>query len=335
MIVSVIVVSFNGRPYLHDCLNSVLDQQEMSQSSYEVILVDSHSTDGSATYVENTFPTVQVIRLDRNYGYYEAFNRVAASVALGKYLIPLPQDTILHRKCLAELVKAADKNEQALVCLVNSVDPTAPDYAKKEREGWPQYVYLLSTTRLGQTHPKRWPFSPDTVQVLTYSGVSALMKRDVLTKTGRYFDSELNHFIGDMDLGLRVNVAGYKVILVPTAVVYHIEDNKNWSDMRLLWRALLGARDRIVAYYQNMYGLEFLLFLPFLLLGLPLKAYALRSGFVQRTLLFVIALPMTPLAFLLAVPFFAKNADKKEDVLSRRRTDRFWLLRTVLTGGPK
>jgi GT2 family glycosyltransferase len=331
LIASVIVVCLNGRAYLDNCLNAVLDQ-ELPPEKYEVLLVDNNSSDGSADYVEQKFPRVRVVRYDHNYGYYEAFNRTAASLAQGKYLIPLPQDTIVHRKWLSELTRVAESDDQALICLVNSINPTTSDFPEKEREAWPEYVYLMGTTRLGQTHPKKWPFSPDIVPVLTYSGVSALLKRDILTKTGYFFDSGLSHFIGDADLGLRVSVLGYTVVLVPTAVVYHVEDNKSWLDIRLLLRALLGARDYIVAYYRNMYGLEFLLFLPFLLLGVPLKAFALRSSLWQRILLFLVALPMSPLALLMAAFLFPRYVWRRREVLSKRRTGKFWLLRTIWTG---
>jgi GT2 family glycosyltransferase len=330
----VIVVGFNGRWYLQDCLSSVLDQ-EMPQDEYEIIFVDNDSTDGSADYVKGSFPSVKVIELERNYGYYEAFNWVGTSVARGKYLIALPQDTIVHTKWLSELVRVADSESDVLVCLVNSVNPTAPDFEDKKRTGWVKWVYLMGTAKLGQTTPKRWPFCEETVPVLAYSGVSALIKRESLALTGYFFDPLISHFLGDVELGLRVSVSGYKVVLVPTAIVYHIEDNKNWSNARLLLRALEGARDNFVVYYRTMYTLEFILFLPLLLLGVPLKAYAQRAGYLQKSLLFAVALPLSPIALALAVLSFPKHAQQRRAILSKRKRDRFWLLRTILNGDRK
>jgi GT2 family glycosyltransferase len=327
-IISVIIVGYNGKPYLKACLESVLDQ-DLPQAQYQVLYVDNNSSDGSADYVREAYPGVEVIALESNLGYYEAFNR-ASRQAEGKYLIALPQDTIAHRKWLSELARVASAEPDVLICLVNTVNPTAPDFRVRDREGWTDWVYLMSTTRLGQTTPQRWPFSEQIVPVLAYSGVSALIKREALSLTGYFFDSSISHFLGDVELGLRVNVLGYRAVLVPTAIVYHVEDNKQWLNGRLLLRALCGARDNFVVYYINMYTLEYILFLPLLLLGVPLKAFAQRKGLALRTLLFAIALPLSPVAFLLAVLAFPRHAAKRREVLAKRRTGRFWLLGAVL-----
>lgn len=326
--VSVIVVGYNGKRYLHDCLSSVLDQ-ELAQSEYEVLYVDNRSGDGSAQYVREAFPSVRVIANEENYGYYEAFNRVAREVARGQYLIALPQDTIAHRRWLSELVRVADRERNVLLCLVNSIDPSAPDYAAKEREGWPEWVYLLSTTRFGQTTRKRWPFFQEPVPVLAYSGASALIKREFLALSGDLFDASISHWLGDVELGLRVNALGYRALLVPTAILYHIDDNKNWRDLRLHLRALEGARDHYVVYYKNMFALEFALLVPLLLVGVPLKAFAQRTGLLEQLALFCLALPLSPLALVLALLVLHKQGPKRREILARRSSDRFRILRAV------
>jgi hypothetical protein len=329
---SVIVIGFNGKRFLADCLSSLLDQ-DMPREDYEVLYVDNNSADGSVEYVQKGFPSIKIIEFKENRGFFNAFNEVAVNIAQGKYLVALPQDTILHKKWLSELVQVAEIEDDVKVCLANTVQPTSPDHEIKEREKWIKWLHLMRTTKLGFVVPKRQPFSRETVLMLTASGTSGLIKRDLLTVTDYFFDPLMGHFIGDVELGLRVNVLGYKVALVPTSILYHIEEGKTWLDRRLLLRSLEGARDNILAYYKNMYGLEFILILPFLLLGTPLKAYALRTTLARRALFFIAALPLSPLAFLLAVLSFSRIAISRKEVLSKRKTDRFWLLRTVLTGG--
>jgi GT2 family glycosyltransferase len=328
IVASVVIVGHNGRPYLHDCLESVLDQ-DLPRSQYQVLYVDNCSSDGSADYVRDAFPCVKVISHEENLGYYEAFNR-ASRKAMGRYLVALPQDTVAHRRWLSESVRVADAEQDVMLCLANTINPTAPDFPAQDREGWPDWVYLMATARTGQTWPQRWPFSKQIVPVLAYSGVSALIKREALSLTGYFFDSSISHFLGDVELGLRVNVLGYRAVLVPTAVVYHIEDNKQWANSRLLLRAFHGARDNFVVYYINMYTLEFALFTPLLLLGVPLKAFAQRKGLVQRMLLFAVALPLSPVALLLAVLTFPKHSTRRRAILAKRSNGRLWLLETVL-----
>ena len=329
---SIIVIGYNGKRFLADCLGSLLDQ-DMPQEDYEVLYVDNNSADGSVEYVQMGFPFIKIIEFKENRGFYSAFNEVAVNVAQGKYLVALPQDTILHKKWLSELVRVADSENDVKVCLANTVQITSPDHDIKEREKEIRWQHLMRTTKLGFVVPERQPFSKEPVLMLAASGTSGLIKRDLLTVTDYFFDPLLGHFIGDVELGLRVNVLGYKVALVPTSILYHIEEGKNWLDKRLLLRSLEGARDNILAYYKNMYSLEFILFLPFLLLGTPLKAYALRTTLARRTLFFMAAFPLSPLAFLLAILSFPRFAHIRKEVLGKRNTDQFWLLRTVLTGG--
>ena len=153
---SVIIIGRNGEAYLPGCLSSLFDQRSSFQ--YEIIYVDNASTDDSVAYVEDHFPEVTVIPLKQNLGYYGAFNYAAQTVALGRYLLPLPQDTVLHKKCLQELVNVADRDPDVKICLVNTVNPGAPDYAVQEREAWIKHVYLMSTSRLGVTLPRQWAF---------------------------------------------------------------------------------------------------------------------------------------------------------------------------------
>ena len=245
----------------------------------------------------------------------------------------LPQDTIVHKKWLSELVRVAEIEDDVKVCITNTVNPKSPDHEKKERENWIKWLHLMRTTKLGFVTQERQPFSKEPVLMLAAVGTSGLIKRDLLTATNNFFEPLLGHYSGDVELGLRVNVLGYKVALVPTSIVYHIEESVNWLDRRLLVRAFEGARDSILAYYKNMFNLEFILFLPFLLLGTPLRAYALRTTFMRRTLLFIGAMFLTPIAFLTAIISFPKFAIIRRDVLLKRKTDQFWLLRTILTSG--
>ena len=332
MKVSVIIVTYNGKRYLENCLNSVFDQT-MPRSEYEVIVIDNNSTDGTMEFVQSSYPDVRAKKLEKNYGYYGAFNYGASCIALGEYLMALPQDTILHRKCLLELVRVLETDPAIKLCLVNSVYPTYPDFEKKEMDAWIDWVYLFETTRLGYTYPRRWAFFERPVPILAYSGVSAMIKVDRLRDDSEdLFDADLSHFLGDVDLGVRYNIWGYRAMLVPTAIVYHIEDNKTWLEFKLLFRSLEGARDTVIVYYKNMYSLEFLFYLPFLVIGTPFKTFALRFSLFKRLILFIIACVMTPLVFLWAFLLFGKFSEKRRQVLAKRKSGHFWLAIKILKG---
>ncbi len=329
---SVIVVGYNGRKYLIDCFSSVLDQ-DMSPDEYEVLFVDNHSADDSVRLVEDLFPSVRVIPFGENHGFYMACNK-AIEFARGRYLVVVPQDTIAHRRWLRELVRAAEDDENAMICLANSVAPTSSDYEPQDRVGMVSHIHFPRISRFGYVQPRVELFADKKMWTLACAGVSGLFKRDVITETGYLFEPLVGHYIGDMEVGLRVSVLGYKIIFVPTAIIYHVgEKAKSLTDSSLLFRYAQGSRDRILAYYKNMTNLEFLLFVPLVTLGLSLKSLELRIRPIQRIALLFASLVLSPIVLAMAIFRLSDFASARKRVLSKRRVDPLWLVRNIWNGG--
>ena len=111
---SVIVVSFNGMRYLEPCLSAIA-RSTLPRESFETILVDNASTDGSADFVSEAFPWVRIIRNDRNLG-FAAGNNAAIRQARGKYVVLLNNDTRVEPSWLQELVRVAASDDSIGAC---------------------------------------------------------------------------------------------------------------------------------------------------------------------------------------------------------------------------
>src|SRR5512135_589839 len=96
---SIVIVNWNGRPYLDACLESVLRQED---GSFEVLLVDNGSSDGSADYVRRRFPGVNVIEAGANLG-FAGGNNLGVRHAGGDLVVLLNNDTIVQPGWLAGL----------------------------------------------------------------------------------------------------------------------------------------------------------------------------------------------------------------------------------------
>jgi GT2 family glycosyltransferase len=326
---SVIVVGYNGATYLADCLSSILDQ-DMPADQYEVIFVDNHSTDRSVEMVRRQFPTIRVIEYNQNLGFFSACNAVAPE-ARGRYLVVVPQDTVAHRCWLPELIRAAQENEEALICTANSIGPDAPDYVTRTRVGPVSEVYYRELSRLGHVTFRSAPYTDQAFWTLACSGVSGLFKPEIQDRTGCLFEPLMGHYASDMEAGLRAAVAGYKVLCVPSAVIYHVGDEtKSLADAGLLLRYALGSRDILLAYYKNMTLLEFSLALPLLALGRAAKCLELRTGLAQRIALLLASLALTPALLLLTLARAPRFAVARRTMARSRRVDRLWLLKQLL-----
>ena len=112
-LVSLIIVNWNGKKWLRNCLDSVYSQ---NYKNFEVIFVDNASTDDSVDFVKDNYPETKIIQNEDNYGFAKG-NNIATRIAKGKYLFFLNNDTKVGKNFLTELVKSnssIEKNSQGI-----------------------------------------------------------------------------------------------------------------------------------------------------------------------------------------------------------------------------
>jgi len=333
LLVNVIVLSHNGRRYLDACLRSVLDQ-DFPRDLYEVVLVDNGSTDGSADYVEQHYPQVQVVRLDRNYGCAEGVNRALPYVQ-SRYLGFLNQDCVVHRRWLSELLQALKSDPQARLAHSNTIFPWWPEYVYQERERLVDRAYVCDVTTFGIHDYRVVPVTINSQPIPTLGAHcgAAMIDLSVIDELGYLADTDFFCYAEDLDLALRINALGYKVLFVPKSVAYHAVDWRIKLNWRSLRKALWSTRNTILAFYKLSYVLEFIVLLPLILVGNLQKArqHALSRraqwGYVLASI------PQTVLGLTAALMKFPAYRKKRHQMLSRRVTDRWWLLRQLLNRG--
>jgi len=209
------VVNWNGRDYLPDCLDSVYRQ---TYSNLEVILVDNASTDGSPDYVRGSFPQAKIVVLGRNLGFVGG-NNVGISRALNdqaNYVALLNNDTRVTATWLEELVQAAESDPQVGVCFSKILmleQPEMINAAGGECDIWgfPRDRGFLERDQ-GQYDQVE--------EVFEGCGASMLIKREVIEDVGM-LDSRFFMYDEDTDLAWRARLRGYRVLYIPSSVVYH------------------------------------------------------------------------------------------------------------------
>jgi GT2 family glycosyltransferase len=207
---SVIVVSYNGRTYLERCLASLLAE---GATDREVILVDSASTDGSASFVERTFPQVRVVRT-ANGGYGHGCN-VGAGLARGAYLAFLNQDTVVRPGWAEALVAALQRNPAAGLSTARILllrDPRRANTCGNE-------VHCTGLTLCRGLGAAADALCKD-AEVGAVSGAAFAVSRHLFERLGG-FDERFGMYMEDTDLSLRARLAGYCCLYVSGAVVYH------------------------------------------------------------------------------------------------------------------
>jgi GT2 family glycosyltransferase len=209
---SVIIPHWNGRHHLDDCLTALRRQ---SFRDFETILVDNGSTDGSQAYVRRAFPEVRLLELGHNRGFTGACN-AGYGVARGEFIVLLNNDTAAEPGWLAALDAAFRRHPQAgiLASKLRLFDKpqhlhAAGDFYRCDGIPGNRGVWQLDE---GQFDREEAVFSA--------CGAAAAYRRPMLQEVG-FLDDAFYFSCEDVDIAWRAHLAGWQVIYVPTAVVYH------------------------------------------------------------------------------------------------------------------
>jgi len=111
-LVSIIIVNYNGKNHLEKCLKSIT---KINYPNYEIILVDNNSTDDSIEFVKNTYPSIIIIKLEKNYGFAEP-NNIGAKIAKGDLFLFLNNDTEVDPNFINEMVNVLQKDSEIAIC---------------------------------------------------------------------------------------------------------------------------------------------------------------------------------------------------------------------------
>ncbi len=241
-LVSIIIVNYNGKHFLKDCLLSI---KASASSDEEVILVDNASSDGSCDYVNVEFPWVKVIALDKNYGFAEANNR-GAQAASGRYLAFLNNDTVVTRGWLKHLlgVVSADPSVAAAGSKLLLYD--APE---KLNSAGANIVFNGGGYDIGLLDD-----DAERYNILGPRGAvcaaSMMVRKGVFQSLGG-FDSRYFMYFEDVDLCWRFWLFGYKVVYAPKSVVYHKFGGTAGGSRHSPLRLFYGTRNVLLNIVKN------------------------------------------------------------------------------------
>ena len=330
VLVSVIIVVHNGLSYLESCLRAVLDQ-EMDGHSYEVLVIDNASTDGSARFIRDTFPDVKLIELPANLG-FAGGNNIGYRASRGRYVAFLNQDTVVARMWLKNLLNTILSEEGLAICHSNEVRPWCPEFAEMNREIPLGITYVADLSRLGFiTYGSVPNTSGKPIRTLAALGSSLLLDRQALQGETSVFVDDFFLYVEDTELALRMFNRGQGVAIAPTSVVYHkysVRDKLSWSTFR---KTVRQFRNRYLAFYRNMHADEFLGFLPWLMFGMSLNALTMKKPYWAVCFYGLVLGPLALLALAWALAGVPRHSKARRCILAGRIGSRYSLLKNLLS----
>lgn len=271
MKVSVVTPNYNGEKFLKIFLDSL---NKDSKYIGEVIIVDNGSTDGSIQYLKNNsfdFPLV-LIENSKNLGFAPAVNQGILK-AKNELIFSINNDTELKKgsiKALIELINSDDN--------IFSVQAKMLQYSNKNLidDVGDEYNLLAWTKKTGENH-KSEEFA-EVKEIFSSCAGAAMYKKSILNEIG-LFDDNFFAYMEDVDLALRSRINGYRNLLCPEAIVYHIGSATSGSRYNE-FKVKLAARNNVWVVYKNLpIPLKIVNFI-FLFLGFFIKyLFFVKKGF--------------------------------------------------------
>ena len=239
-LVTLIIVNWNGRPLLPECLES-LRKQEFRD--FETILVDNGSSDGSVDWVKKNYPEIRIVSLSRNTGFCVA-NNIGFSKVKTRYVALLNNDAIAHPLWLLNLVTGLETHEQAGSAASKILHYAKPDMIDRAGDGY-------TNAGVGLLRGRGMPSSAyDKPQwIFGACAAAALYRKSMIDHIG-FFDEDFFLIYEDVDLSFRAQLNGYKCLYVPDATVYHKASSTivRDSDISIYY----GHRNLEWVYLKNM-----------------------------------------------------------------------------------
>lgn len=251
MDLSIIIVSWNVRDLLLQCLDSIFENQ--TASTFEVLVVDNASTDGSPIQIKKRFPQVHLIENDNNVGFARANNQ-AISVSKGKYLLLLNPDTRVYVGALDHLVQFLETHPTAGAAgsrLLNpdgSLQPSCFPFPTLGREFW-RLFHLDKILPLALYRQNTWDIdAPRQVDVV--QGTSLILRRAALDKVG-LLDESYFVYTEETDLCYRLHKAGWSLFWVPKSCVVHYGGQSTRQIAQQMFISLYRTKTQ---YFRKHYG---------------------------------------------------------------------------------
>lgn len=254
---TIVIPNYNGIKYIDKCLSSLADEPA------HIIVVDNGSTDGSREIVQERFPQVELICLEKNYGFCKAVN-MGITNCNTTYVILLNNDTQVEQGFVRALEQPLETHPEVFSGSAQMRNMNCPELIDDAGD-----YYCALGWAFARGRDKRAEDYQSGRRIFAACGGAAIYRRKVFDEIG-YMDENHFAYLEDIDLGYRARIHGYNNLYIPKAVVYHVGSGASGSRYNN-FKVELTSKNSIYLVYKNMPTAQIILNLPFLAAGFTVK----------------------------------------------------------------
>jgi len=303
--ISIIIVNYNGKKYLKDCLSSIMENGK--SISYEIIVVDNGSKDGSVDYINGLTKlringlTIKKILNKENLG-FAGGNNVGVREALGEYVLLLNNDTRVEKNFLRNFVKAFDEipnlgcvQPKIVLMKDSNIIDSCGSYLTDTSF---LYHYGYDKNQSSETYNRPFP-------IFSVKGVAILTKKEIIEKIG-LFDDDFWCYYEETDFCNRLWLAGYECWYYPKAKIYHAAGGTTLAYFDNSYIQFQNFKNKLLSFIKNFEVLTLMRFIP---------TYFLINFFLGMFFL----ITLKPKYFISLLKAFLWNAVNLKSTLDKRR----------------
>lgn len=281
MKLSVIIVNYNVKFYLEQCLRSL--QKATEGIDTEIIVVDNHSHDGSPDYLRERFPHIILIENMHNVGFARA-NNIGIKISTGEYVLLINPDTFVAETTISETLEFMDTHPNAGALGVKMLNSDGSS-AMESRRGIPTPMtsfYKMSglctrfprSHRFGRYYMSYLPWdSPQKIEII--SGAFCLMRRSALDRVG-LLDEDFFMYGEDIDLSYRILKSGFDNWYYPAVILHY----KGESTQKSSFRYVHVFYQAMLIFFKKHYGQHNLLLTLPIQTAIYFKALMALAGLI-------------------------------------------------------
>ena len=275
---SICMVAYQARQYLKDCLDSIY--QSPPRRSFEVIVVDNSSQDGTQEMLRTTYPQVRLIPNASNEGYTYPMNQ-ALKAAAGRYCIQLNPDTLVRPGAFDSLADFMDAHPEAGICtprVLNRDGSLQLQCRRSEGRPWDAFTYFSGLSRLFPNQARfagylmTYQDNSKIYEVQAVSGSCMFIRADVLRQVG-FLDELFYAYQEDSDFCFQARKAGWKIFYLPQAEIVHYGGEGGTRVHP--YRSAYEWHRSYFLYYRKNFARDYFFLLNWLVYGLMFVKYVI------------------------------------------------------------
>ena len=248
---AVVILNWNGKHWLEKFLPNVI----FNSSDVTVIVADNNSTDNSVSFLQEKFPEIQIIQNEGNYGYAKGYNLALKQID-AEYFVLLNSDIEVTKEWISPIISLMDSDKTISAC-----QPKILDYNNKSKFEYAgasggyidKFGYPFCRGRIFETLEKDNNQYDDITEVFWASG-ACLFIRSAHFNEVNGFDNDFFAHQEEIDLCWRLKNKGYKIMVNPNSIVYHVGGGT--LDSSSPFKTYLNFRNNLFMLFKNLPAIE-------------------------------------------------------------------------------